>query len=102
MRRNRGAINYAGGMATSRIGLTNMYIYGGAILSLLTFLFSLATSGDVAAALNAVVEFYIMRLAPWPLDEILLAGTLIELVISHVITIAVGLWVATLKWWIKI
>lgn len=102
MRRNRGAVRYTRGMATSQIGLKNMYIYGGSVLSLLTFVLSLASSGDISAALNAVIEFYIMRLVPWPLDEVLLAGTLIELVISHVVTITVGLFVATAKWWIKV
>ena len=102
MRRNRGAINYAGGMATSQIGLKNMYIYGGSVLSLLTFILALVSSGSVSAALNAVIEFYIARLVPWPLDELLLTGTLIELVISHAITIAVGLIVATSKWWVKV
>lgn len=101
MRRNSGAVNYAEGMATSRVGLTNMYIYGGGILSLLAFLFGLATSGSATAALRAVIEFYIMRLVPWPLDELLLAETLFELVISHAITILVGLSVATSKWWAK-
>ena len=99
MRRNSGAIRYAGGMATSRIGLTNMYIYGGSILGLLTFLIGLATAGSVNAALNTVVDFYIMRLIPWPLDELLLAETLVELFVSHAITIGVGLLFATSKWW---
>ena len=102
MRRNRGAMNYAGGMARSPIGLKNMYIYGGGLLSLLTFVLSLASSGDVAAAMNTVLEFYIMRLLPWPLDEVLIAGTLVELVLSHMITIAIGLLVATSKWWARI
>ena len=102
MRRNRGAVRYTRGMATSHIGLKNMYIYGGSVLSLLTFVLSLAFSGDIAAAVNAVIEFYIMRLVPWPLDEVLLARTFIELVISHVVTITVGLFVATAKWWIKV
>lgn len=78
-----------------------MYIYGGSVLSLLTFVLSLASSGDVGAAFTAVIEFYIMRLIPWPLDEVLLASSLFELVISHLITIAVGLFVATGKWWAK-
>lgn len=102
MRRNSGAINYAGGMATSRVGLTNMYIYGGSVLSLLTFLLGLATSGSVAGAMNAVIDFYIMRLVPWPLDELLLAETLFELAISHGITISVGLFFATSKWWANV
>ena len=102
MRRNKGAINYAGGMATSRVGLTNMYIYGGLVLSLLTFLLGLATSGSIAAAMNTLLDFYIIRLVPWPLDELLLAETLIELVISHVITISVGLFFATSKWWANV
>ena len=99
MRRNKGAVKYAGGMATSRVGLVNMYIYGGTVLSLLTFLLGLLTSGSVATAINVVFEFYISRVVPWPLDEILLAETLIELAISHAITIGVGLTVATSKWW---
>lgn len=102
MRKNSGAINYAGGMVTSRIGITNMYIYGGSILSLLTFVLGLATSGSVAAAVNAVFDFYIMRLVPWPLDELLLSETLFELVISHAITISVGLLFATSKWWASV
>ena len=102
MRRSRGAVKYTHGMATSRIGLKNMYIYGGSVLSLLTFVLSLASSGDVAAAVNTVIEFYIMRLITWPLDEVLLADSLFGLVISHLITIAVGLFVATVKWWAKV
>lgn len=99
MRRNSGAIRYAGGMATSRVGLTNMYIYGGSILSLLTFIMGLATAGNIDAAVNTVIDFYIMRLVPWPLDELLLAETLVELLISHAITVGVGLFFATSKWW---
>ena len=99
MRRNSGAIRYAGGMATSRVGLTNRYIYGGSILSLLTFIMGLATAGNVDAAVNAVIDFYIMRLVPWPLDELLLTETLVELFISHAITISIGLLFATSKWW---
>lgn len=99
MRRNSGAIRYAGGMAISHVGLTNMYIYGGSILSLLTFIMGLATAGNVDAAVNAVIDFYIMRLVPWPLDELLLTETLVELFISHAITISIGLLFATSKWW---
>lgn len=99
MRRNSGAIRYAGGMATSRVGLSNMYIYGGSILSLITFVFGLATAGSVDAAVNTVIDFYIMRLVPWPLDELLLAETFFELLISHLVTISVGLVFATSKWW---
>jgi len=57
---------------------------------------------DVAVALYTVLDFYPVRLLPWPLDEILLAGTLVELVLSHVITIAVGLGVATVKSWARV
>jgi len=102
MRRNRGAVNYVIGMLTSPIGLMNMYIYGGGLLSLLTFIASLASSGDIAGALNAVFDFYLMRLLPWPLDELLFASTLIELLVSHVVTIMVGSFVATAKWWSRV
>ena len=89
-------------MATSRVGLTNMYLYGGLVLSLLTFLLGLATSGSVAAAINTLLDFYIMRLVPWPLDELFLAETLFELVISHAITVSVGVFFATSKWWVNV
>jgi hypothetical protein len=76
-----------------------MYIYGGTVLSLLTFAAGLLASGSVNTAINVVIDFYISRVVPWPLDEILLAETLVELVISHAVTISVGLFVATSKWW---
>jgi hypothetical protein len=99
MRRNSGAVRYAAGMSTSRVGLTNMYIYGGGILSIFTFLVGLLTAGDPGSAINLVVEFYLMKLVPWPIDELLAAQTIAELVISHVVTIGVGLLFATSKWW---
>ena len=102
MGRNSGAIRYAGGVATSSVGLTNMYIYGGSILSLITFILGLASAGTVGAAINTVIDFYIMRLVPWPLDELLLASTLLELAFSHALTIGVGLSAATSKWWFKV
>jgi len=76
-----------------------MYIYGGAVLSLLTFALGLLSAGSVNAAFELVIELYISRMIPWPLDEIVLAETLVDLVISHGITIGVGLFLATSKWW---
>jgi hypothetical protein len=93
-----GAIRYLLGMLTSSTGLKNMYIYRGSVLSLLTFAGGLATSRSIDTAVNVVFEFYITRLIPWPLDEALFAQTLSELILSHAITIGVGLLVATSKW----
>ncbi|MCU4717915.1 hypothetical protein [Halapricum hydrolyticum] len=45
-----------------------------------------------------MIDFYIMRLVPWPLDQVLLAETLAELFVSHAITIGVGLLFATSNW----
>jgi len=70
----------------------------GSVLSLLTIIVGLATAGNVDAAVNAVIDFYIMRLVPWPLDQVLLAETLAELFVSHAITIGVGLLFATSNW----
>lgn len=69
MRRNRGAVNYATGTATSKAGL---------------------------------VKFYMTKVLPWPIDELLTAAGLTDLIISHIITIGVGLVSATSKWWLRV
>lgn len=71
-----------------------MYIYGGSILSLLTLVVGL-----IDAAIQVVTDFYIARLIPWPIDELLLAATWVELVVSHGVTIGVGQFIASMKWW---
>lgn len=72
MRKNRGAINYATGTATSRVGLVNMYIYGGALISAVTLLYGLVTTmGNIDAAIHLWLEWYVMKLIPWPVDEII-------------------------------
>lgn len=76
-----------------------MYIHGGTVLSLLTFSVGLLSSGSVNTAFEVLIEFYISRMVLWPIDEIVLAETLVELVISHAVTVSVGLFVATSKWW---
>lgn len=102
MRGNRGAIKYALGMAGSQIGLTNMYIHGGSILSLVTFGFGLLSVGSIEGAVHLWIDFYVTKLLPWPIDELLAAQTITELMISHIITISVGLASATSKWWLRI
>lgn len=102
MRRNGGAVRYAAGTATSRVGLVNMYIYGGSILSLFTLIMGFVSTGTIAGAIDVLIRFYIMRLSPWPLGELLLAETVIELVVSNGITISVGLMFATSKWWTRV
>lgn len=52
MRRNRGAVNYATGTATSKVGLVNMYIHGGAIISAFTLLMGLVGAGSLDAAVQ--------------------------------------------------
>ena len=75
-----------------------MYIYGGSVLSIITFIGGLATSGSIDAAIDVVIDFYIMKLFPWPLNEAIVAENLIEMLISHGITIGVGTIVSTSKW----
>ena len=99
MRKNRGAVNYATGTATSRVGLTNMYIYGAALISAASlFIGLITTAGDLDAAIRLWMEWYAMKLIPWPIDEILTAKTWRDLVFSHALTIIVGLATATMKW----
>ena len=102
MRRNRGAVNYAAGTATSKVGLVNMYIHGGAILSALTLLVGLLTTGTVDAAVQVWWEFYMTKVLPWPIDELLTAAGITDLLVSHAITIGVGLLSATSKWWLRV
>jgi hypothetical protein len=78
-----------------------MYIYGGTVLSLVTLAVGLVGAGSLDAAVQVVIDFYIMRLVPWPLDELLLAATWVELVVSHAVTIGVGQGVASAKWWLS-
>ena len=102
MRRNRGAVNYAAGTATSKAGLVNMYIHGGAIISALTLLLGLLGTGSLDAAIQVWWEFYMTKVLPWPIDELLTAAGLTDLVVSHAITIGVGLLSATSKWWLRV
>jgi hypothetical protein len=101
MRRNRGAAKYAAGTATSKTGLVNMYIHGGAIISVFSLLAGLVTAGSVDAAIQVWWEFYMTKVLPWPIDELLTATGITDLIVSHAVTIAVGLVSATSKWWVR-
>jgi hypothetical protein len=79
-----------------------MYIHGGAILSLLTLLPGLVTAGTVDAAVQVWWEFYMTKVLPWPVDELLTATGIADLVVSHAITVGVGLLSATSKWWLRV
>jgi len=98
MGRVTGAGRHALKTPLTKWGMVSMYIYGGSVLSLLALLYGLSVTGTLAGTLNALLEFYIARLFPWPFDELLLAETWVELVVSHCITIGVGQLVATTKW----
>jgi hypothetical protein len=63
------------------------------------FFFGLLTSGSFEAAIRVVLDFYITKLLPWPIDELYLAQTIAELVISHGITVGVGTVSATFNYW---
>lgn len=99
MKRNRGVLNYILGSITSPQALVNMYIYGGSLLTIFTFLWGLFSAGTVNGATQVLIDFYIMKLFPWPLDELLMAKTISELIFSHVLTTGTGLIVASSKWW---
>ncbi len=102
MRRNRGAVNYAAGTATSKTGLVNMYIHGGVILSVIALFVGLVSAGSVDAAIQVWWEFYMSKVLPWPVDELLTADGVFDLIVSHGITIGVGLLSATSKWWLRV
>lgn len=98
MKRNRGAVNYATGMATSRVSLINMYIYGASIISLFTLLVGMVFVQDLTEVIHIWFEWYALKLIPWPIDELLKADTISDLIFSHAATIGVGITVAALKW----
>lgn len=77
----------------------NIYIHGTAIISLITLFFGLLASGSLDTAIQVVLDFYIAKMLPWPLDELYMAQTIAELVISHGITIGVGTASATFNYW---
>lgn len=97
MRRDQGEVNHATKTDTSETGLINIYIHGGVILSALALMMGLVTAGSLDAATHVWWEFYISKLLPWPVDEFRPTSVLFELVISHAITIGVGLMSATSK-----
>lgn len=96
MRRSQQSVNYAIG---SIFGNTiNIYLHGTVILSLITFIIGLLTSGTLDKAMLFMLDFYIAKLLPWPLDEAYLAETVGDFVISHTITVIVGTASATYRY----
>lgn len=95
-------MNYATGMATSRVSLVNMYIYGASLISIFTVMLGMLFVQDMMDAIDIWIEWYLLKLIPWPFDEMMDAFTLIDLAISHGVTITVGITVATVKWWIRV
>lgn len=89
-------MNYAVG---SLFGNTvNIYIHGTVIISLTTLFFGLLASGSIEEAILIVFDFYLTKLLPWPLDEAYLAQTIAGFMISHAITILIGLISATYRY----
>lgn len=56
-------------------------------------------SGSLEEAIPIVFDFYLAKLLPWPLDEAYLAQTVVDFVISHLITIIVGVASATYRYY---
>lgn len=96
-----GAENYAIGMLTSPRGIKNMYIYGGGILTVVTFVLGLTTADTVGQAATVVFEFYYSRLIPPLISEsvkTITTDSWVEFFITHAVTVLVGISVATTKW----
>ena len=97
VQRRQQSLNYATG--SLRGNIVNIYIHGTAIISLITLFFGLLASGSLDTAIQVVLDFYIAKLLPWPVDELYLAQTIVELVISHGVTVGVGTISATFNYW---
>ena len=76
----------------------NIYIHGTVVLSLSSLVIGLFFSGSIDEAILFMLDFYIAKLLPWPLDEAYLAQTVADFVISHAITIFVGIISATYRY----
>lgn len=97
MGRNTATLNYLKG---SLMGNTfNMYLCGSAALTLLTFLLGLVSTGTIEGAVNSAVEFFISKLTPFPLNELLVAGGIEELAVNVAIAIGVGLLISSFNYW---
>jgi len=100
-RQRSGAENYAIGILTSPRGIKNMYIYGAGLITLITFFIGLVTTDTAGGALTVVFDYYYSRLIPpiiAEMIEFITTDSWIEFFISHIVTVFVGLFVATVKW----
>lgn len=97
MGRNASAFAYARG---SLVGNTfNIYLHGTVIISVITLAAGLITAGSTEAAMRVVFEFYLASLLAWPWDELLTASSILELLVSHAVTVFVGILSATHNYW---
>ncbi|WP_042663877.1 hypothetical protein [Haloferax sp. ATB1] len=97
MSRGTTTVNYAVG---SLIGNTfNVYLHGTSIIAVLLLIVGMLTAGSIEVAVQTVVEVYLSSLFKWPLNEIVAADNFAEFVISHIITVAVGLISMTHSYW---
>lgn len=96
MRRGHRTFRYARG---SLLGNPiNIYIHGTAVLSALSLIYGLLSSGSLNEAVAVVKDLYLARMLPWPLDELLFADTLWDLFFSHVATVSVGVLSASIRY----
>lgn len=68
----------------------NIFIHGTVIISLVTLFFGFLAAGSLEETISILIDFYLMKLLPWPFDEAYAVQTAIELAFSHAITIIVG------------
>jgi len=97
MGRTSASVNYA---IKSLVGNTfNIYLHGTFFVSLFTLLGGLLTAGNLGDAIRVVVDLYIANLLYWPLNEAYLAGSAEGFVLSHIVTVGIGLISATSSYW---
>lgn len=75
-----------------------MYIYGSGLMSLSQLILSLSRSNTFSQALDYMINYYILKFTPFPLDEFITAEGFIDVFINISIAILFGSLVAGLKW----
>jgi hypothetical protein len=96
MGKNSATINYAFGSA---VGNTfNMYLFGSGILTFIQFWVGLIQTQSVDGAARVATEYFIQKLTPFPIDELLVAGGVEEFITNVFLALCVGLVVGSLRY----
>jgi|GEM_PF-2121381 len=97
MARNTAAIDYGIGSVTGNTFA--MYLFGSGILSLSQFILGLIQTHSISGAVDIALNWYIVKLTPFPFDEFLTARGIADFGFNIAVAVLVGTLVATYRYW---